>query len=125
MVGKMGVRTRVGEEVIKARPFADRRDDGAGPAFPSSAGGSLREMVPRRGASVQAERACKRSEGHPMKVVGRAQYWSEHPVKWVEVDEGEAKHPVKTVGYARQGERPVKVVDRSCPSGGSEETNNK
>ena len=56
------------------------------------------------------ERACKRSERHPVRMVGRAQYWGKHQVKWVEVDEGEAEHPVKTVGYARQGERPVKVV---------------
>ena len=48
-----------------------------------------------------------------MKVVGRAQYWSEHPVKWVEVDEGGAEHPLKTVGYARQAEHPVKVVGRA------------
>ena len=43
------------------------------------------------------ERACKRSEGHPVKVVGRAQYWGKHPVKWVEMDEGEAEHPVKGI----------------------------
>ncbi len=42
--------------------------------------------------------------------MGRTQYWSEHPVKWVEVDEGGA---LKTVGYARQAEHPVKVVGRA------------
>ena len=47
-----------------------------------------------------------------MKVVGRAQYWGEHPVKWVEVNEGEAEHPVKTVGRAQYwGEHPVKWVE--------------
>ena len=59
------------------------------------------------------ERACKRSGRHPVKMGGRAQYWGEHQVKWVEVDEGEAEHPVKTVGYARQAEHPVKVVGRA------------
>ncbi len=74
----VGVRTRVGEEMIRARPFADRWDEGAGPASPSSTGGSW---------CLVEERACKRSEGRPVKAVGRAQYYSEHPVKWVEVDE--------------------------------------
>ena len=46
-------------------------------------------------------------------MVGRAQYWSEHPVKWVEVYEGGAEHPLKAVGYARQAEHPVKVVGRA------------
>ncbi len=57
------------------------------------------------------DRACKRSERHPVKVMGRAQYRGKHQVKWVEeVDEGETEHPVKTDGYARQGERPVMMV---------------
>jgi len=39
-----------------------------------------------------------------VKLMGHAQWWDEHQVKWVEeVDEGEAEHLVKTVGYARQG----------------------
>ena len=46
-------------------------------------------------------------------MVGRAQYWSEHPVKWVEVYEGGAEHPLKAVGYARHAEHPVKVVGRA------------
>ncbi len=38
-----------------------------------------------------------RQAEHPVKVVGRAQYWGKHPVKWVEMDEGEAEHPVRGV----------------------------
>ncbi len=34
---------------------------------------------------------------HPVKTVGRAQYWGEHPVKWVEMDEGKAEHPVRGI----------------------------
>ena len=48
-----GVRTRVGEEAIRVKSFADRRDEGAGPASPSSAGGSWREMAD---ASSRSER---------------------------------------------------------------------
>jgi hypothetical protein len=32
-----------------------------------------------------------------VKVVGRAQYGGKHPVKWVEMDEGEAEHPVRGI----------------------------
>ena len=56
MVEKMGVRTRVGEEVIGVRPSTDRRDEGAGPASPSSAGGWV---VARDGASSRSERASE------------------------------------------------------------------
>ncbi len=56
------------------------------------------------------DRPCERgdNEGHPVNLVDHAQWWSERQVKWVEeVDEGKAEHLVKTMGYARQGERPA------------------
>ena len=47
------VRTRVGEEVIRVRSFADRRDEGAGPASPIVG----ERVVARVGASSRSERA--------------------------------------------------------------------
>jgi hypothetical protein len=73
------------------------------------ANGRVREA--NREANDQVSEA---NEGHPVKLVGHAQWWGEHQVKCVEeVDEGEAEHLVKTVGYARQGERPMMMVGRA------------